>query len=73
MDDSLAPNQQLEGARPNRPHRKSLQRLDRLRLAIRRHEMKILAVVSPKCTVCGIAQAHRLLNQRLEHRRQITG
>jgi hypothetical protein len=66
MDDNLAPSQRLEGASPDR---KSLQPLDRLRLAMSRHEVEILAVVSPKCTVRGIAQAHCLLNHRLEHRR----
>ena len=73
MDDAFALGQRPEGAAANWANWQSLQLLDRVRLAMSRHKVEILTVVSPKCTVCGIAQAHRLLNQRLEHRRQITG
>jgi hypothetical protein len=35
--------------------------------------MEILAIVGPKCTVCGIAQAHCLLDYRIEHGREVAG
>ena len=75
MDDNLAPRQQLEGATAtaNWANRQSLQPLDRVRLAMSRHQMEILAIIGPKCTVRGIAQAHCLLDYRIEHGREVAG
>jgi len=73
MDDAFALGQLPKGVAANWVNWQSLQLLDRVRLAMSRHEVEILAVVSPKCTVCGVAQAQRLFEHRVEHRREIAG
>src|ERR1700720_905416 len=74
MDDTLAlrdtsgkaPRRRLERTKLSQP-------IGKWRLAMRRVEMKALAVIPPQMPISGIAKMQRLFEHCIEHRREVAG